>query len=112
MKKDTFLLSDFQKADLRVGKVIEVSAVEGSTNLLRLKVDLGHDYGVVQILSGIARWYKPSELKNKKFIFVANLEGKKIMGNESAGMILCADKDHAAIIIPVNKKIQEGTIIR
>lgn len=112
MKKSELTLAEFQKADLRVGKVVEASAIEGSVNLLQLKVNLGYDYGIVQILSGIARWYKPDALKNKKFIFAANLEGKKLMGIESAGMILCADSDHTAILIPVNKKIPEGTIIR
>ena len=112
MKKDEINLEQFQKADLRVGKVVEVQQLEGSTNLLRLKVNLGHDYGLVQILSGIARWYKPKDLKNKKFIFVANLEAKKMMGVDSQGMILCADSDHTAILIPVNKKIPEGTLIR
>lgn len=112
MKKSELTLADFQKADLRVGKVVEVEAVEGSLNLLRLKVDLGFDYGIRQIISGIARWYKPAQLKNKKFLFVANLEGKKLMGIESAGMILCADSDHTAILIPVNKKIPEGTVVR
>ena len=112
MKKDEITLSEFQKADLRVGKVVEVVAVEGSQNLLRLKVDLGYDYGVVQIISGIARWYKPTQLKNKKFIFVANLEAKKLMGNQSQGMIVAADYDHSAVLIKVDKKIPEGTILR
>ena len=112
MKKDEISLSDFQKMDLRVGKVISASAIEGSINLLRLKVDLGYDYGVRQIISGIARWYKPEKLRGKKFIFLANLEGKKLMGNKSAGMILCADENHSAFIIPVDNKIPEGTIIR
>ena len=103
---------DFQKLDLRVGKVISAEAVAGSVNLLRLKVNLGNDHGVRNILSGIARWYKPKELKGKKFIFVTNLEAKKIMGMMSQGMILCADYDHQAVIIPVSKKIPEGTIVR
>ena len=68
MKKDELILADFQKTDLRVGKVVEAEAVEGSKNLLRLKVNLGYDYGVRQIISGIARWYKPEELRDKKFI--------------------------------------------
>lgn len=112
MKKSEISLSDFQKADMRVGKVVEVTPIEGSINLLRLKVDLGYDYGLVQILSGIARWYKPKDLKNKKFIFVANLKAKKMMGIESQGMILAADHDHTAILIKVDNKIPEGTVLR
>lgn len=112
MKKDSIAFDLFQKHDLRVGKVIEAEKVEGSQNLLRLKVNLGYEYGIVQIISGIARWYKPAQLKNKKFLFVANLEAKAIMGNESHGMILACDYDHKAALIPINKKIPEGTIIR
>src|SRR3989304_3879692 len=98
MKKADVSFSEFQKMDLRVGKVVEAEVIEGSTNLLRLKVNLGYDYGVVSIISGIARWYKPTELKNKKFIFVANLEGKKLMGNESQGMIVAGDYYHSAML--------------
>ena len=112
MKKDTVRLHEFQKADLRVGKVVEAAVIEGSTNLLRLKVNLGYDYGIVQIISGIARWYKPSQLKNKKFMFVANLESRKLMGNESQGMIVAADFDHRAMLVKVDKKIPEGTVLR
>ena len=112
MKKGDISFEEFQKLDLRVGKVVEALTVEGSNNLLRLKVDLGYDYGVVQIVTGIARWYKPQDLINKKYIFNANLEAKKFMGFESCGMIICADSDHTAILIPVDDKIPEGTIVR
>ena len=112
MKKSTVSLSDFQKMDLRAGKVLEAGPIEGSTNLLRLRVDLGYDYGIVQIVSGIARWYKSEDLQNKKFVFVANLEEKKMMGQPSRGMILCADVDHKAVVIAVDESIPEGTVIR
>jgi len=72
MKAD-ISFEDFQKLDLRIGKVISAEAVAGSVNLLRLKVNLGNDHGVRSILSGIARWYKPKELKGKKFIFVTKI---------------------------------------
>lgn len=112
MKKSDVSFADFQKADFRVGKVIEAGRIEGSTNLLRLKVDFGYDYGIQQIVSGIARWYKPSQLKNKKFIFVPNLEAKKFMGESSQGMILACDFDHTAQLVKIDNKIPEGTIIR
>lgn len=112
MKKGEISFDDFQKLDLRVGKIVKVEPIEGSVNLLRLKVNLGYDYGVRQIVSGIARWYKSDQLVGRKFIFVANLEAKKLMGEESNGMIVCADSDHTAIIIPVDDKIPEGTVLR
>jgi methionine--tRNA ligase beta chain len=112
MKKDTISYSDFQKLDLRVGLVKTAERVENSEKLIRLIVDLGSDYGEVQILAGIAQWHKPKDLKNKKFIFLANLESKKMMGEDSNGMILCADTGVNAIILPVKKSVEHGLVIR
>lgn len=112
MTKDIVSFPDFQKLDLRVGKVVEVGNVEGSKNLIRMNVDLGSDHGIKKILAGIANWYKPEDLKGKKFIFVANLAPKQMMKETSVGMILCADIDGQAVIIPVNEKIPEGAVVR
>jgi methionyl-tRNA synthetase len=112
MVKDIISFSDFQKLDLRVGKVVKAERVVGSDNLIRMEVDLGKEYGVRKILAGIAKWYKPRQISGKKFIFVANLTPKQMMGELSNGMMLCADNDSEVGIIPVNKKIQEGTVVR
>src|SRR3989338_890567 len=109
--KDTVTFADFQKIDFKVGKVVEVEDVVESQNLLRMKVDLGSDYGIRTIFAGVKKWYKPSQLKGKKFIFVANLEPKKMMGSESQGMMLAADTGEP-VLIQVNKKVKEGTVIR
>lgn len=50
MTKDIVSFADFQKLDLRVGKVLKTEVVAGSKNLLRLEVDLGTDYGKRKIL--------------------------------------------------------------
>jgi methionyl-tRNA synthetase len=81
---------DFAKMDIRVGTVIECVEKEGSDRLLRLTVDFGEE-GERNILSGIKQWYKPSDLKDKQFVFILNLEPRKIMGEESQGMLLAAD---------------------
>lgn len=122
MIKDPVSFADFQKLDFRVGKVVEAEFKEGSVNLIRMKVDLGSDYGVRTIFAGVAKWYKPEELKNKKFIFVANLEPKKMptfakatagkMGEESQGMMFAADVENKAILIPVDARIPEGSVVR
>lgn len=109
--KDVIEFSDFVKLDLRVGLVVEVEDIVESQNLLRMKVDLGSDYGIRTIFAGIKKWYKISQIKGKKFIFVANLEPKKMLGQESQGMMLAAD-DGKPIIIPVNKKVPAGSIVR
>lgn len=112
MIKGQVSFSDFQKLDLRVGKVISVDKIAGSQKLLRLEADLGKEFGIRIILAGIAQWYQTKDLKNKKFIFLVNLEAKKMMGMESNGMILCADDQGRAIIIPVHKDIPEGSVVR
>ncbi|MBI2617727.1 hypothetical protein HYW55_06350 [Candidatus Gottesmanbacteria bacterium] len=112
MVKDEVTVADFQKIDFRVGKVTTAEKLAGSDNLLRLNVDFGTEVGQRQILTGIAKWYTPTKLSGKKFVFVVNMSPKKMMGEESQGMILCADSGDKAILIPVNSKIPEGTIVR
>src|SRR5205814_1398799 len=82
--------SDFEQLDLRVGKIINCEHKDGSNKLLRLTVDFGEE-GKRNILSGIAEFYKPEELVGKSFVFIINIEPRKIMGEESQGMILAAD---------------------
>lgn len=113
MVKDVVSFADFAKLDLRVGEVITAENVEGSERLIRLKINLGKDYGERQILAGLAKWYKTENLVGKKFIIVANLEPKKMMGEESQGMMLaCCPDEGEPTLIPINKKIPEGSIVR
>lgn len=113
MVKDTISFPDFAKLDLRVGRVVSAENIEGSEKLIRLKVDLGQEIGEKQILAGLLKWYKPEDFVGKKFIVVANLEAKKMMGEESQGMILCVDVEgKAPYLIEVDKSIPEGTVIR
>lgn len=112
MKKSVVSFLDFQKLDLRVGKVKEAIFVEGSRNLIAMKVDLGEKYGMVEIMAGIGDVYKVEDLVNKKFIFVANLEPKKMLGKYSNGMILAGDISGKPVIVPVPNELANGTIIR
>lgn len=82
--------TDFDKIDLRVGTVVNCAAKEGSDKLLRLTVDFGEE-GTRNILSGIKKWYKPENLIGKQFVFILNLAPRKMMGEDSEGMILAAD---------------------
>ena len=112
MKKAIITFSDFEKMDMKVGEVKEASLVEGSTNLIKMKVDLGVDYGTVEIISGIAKWYKPENLCGNKYIFLANLEPKLMMGLSSNGMILVADDLEKPTLIPLDKSLKNGLVIR
>ena len=112
MKKPTISYFDFQKLDIRAGEIKEASRLADSRNLLQLKVDLGEDYGIVEILSGIANEYKPENIVGKKFPFLANLEPKKMLGKYSNGMIFAVDVKGKAILFPLRKKIPSGSVVR
>ncbi len=112
MKKDIIAFSDFEKLDLRVGEIMEATLLEGSKNLIIMKVDLGDDYGMVEILSGLAKFYQPEDLIGNKYIFLANLEPKKLMGKDSNGMILVADDPEKFELIPLDKNLKNGIVIR
>lgn len=85
---------DFLKPDLRVAQVLECEAVPKSKKLLKLQLDLGFEKR--QVLSGIAKFYKPEELIGKKLIMVANLKPRMMGGEESNGMVL-ASGDHDSV---------------
>lgn len=106
----TISFAEFQNLDLRVGKVLQAERMPESRNLIRMKVELGEKEART-ILAGIAEWYQPEDLVNKSFIFVANLESKKMMGEESQGMILCGDIDGKAVLISVSD-LPPGTVVR
>ena len=108
--KPTITIEDFAKLDLRVGTVISCEPKEGSVKLLRLHVDFGEE-GKRTILSGIAAWYKAEEMINKQFIFVFNLLPRKMMNEESQGMILAANGEKPILLIP-QEAITNGSTIR
>ena len=94
---------DFAKMDLRVGRILTVTKVEKSRNLLKLSVDVGESTPR-QILTGIAEWYSAEDLIGKLIIVLANLKPKIIMGLESKGMLLAADVEGKAFLIKLDEK--------
>lgn len=101
---------DFAKLDIRAGTIIKCENKEGSENLLRLTVDFGYE-GIRNILSGIAKWYKSEDLLDKQFVFIINLEPRKLMGELSEGMILAADGEKPEPLLSTNI-VPNGTIIK
>lgn len=101
---------DFSKVELKVGTVLEAEDVEGSEKLIKLKVDLEEEKPR-QILAGIKKWYTPTKLVGKQFVFVANLEPRMMMGFESNGMLLAADGQKPIPLKP-SSKVPPGTKVR
>jgi len=84
--------NDFEKIEIKVGAILTAEKVENSEKLLRLSVDFGEPLPR-QVISGIAKTFtEPSKLAGKQFLFVTNLEPRKIMGMESQAMILATHK--------------------
>ena len=104
-------IDDFAKVELRVGKVTACEKVKKSSKLLCLQVDDG--MGGRQIVSGIAKSYKPEELVGKKLQFVANLKPVKLCGVDSNGMICAAETPDGDIkVIFVDDSLPVGSKIR
>ena len=107
--KDYIEFEDFEKLDIRVGKVIECEKVKKSEKLLRFTLQVGND--TRQILSGISKYHTPEELIGKNVIFIANLKPRKMMGLESCGMILSAEHNGELSVLTTVKDIQSGAEI-
>ncbi len=109
--KASITYEDFDKLDLRVGKIVEAEKVAKADKLLKLTVDLGFEKRT--ILSGIAEYYKPEELIGKLVTVVANLAPRKIRGIESQGMLLMAGNDFGKLlIIRPESDIEVGSVVK
>ncbi len=101
---------EFKKCEMKIGTIIVAESVEGSDKLLRLEVD----FGVYkrQILSGIAKWYKPEDLIGKQLPFIVNLEPRSMMGMESQGMLIATDNEEGAVLLFPEKPVPNGSNMR
>lgn len=107
--KDYIEFDEWEKLDIRVGKVLECEPVKKSKKLLRFTLEVGNEKR--QILSGISQYHKPEELIGKNVVFIANLKPRKMMGLESCGMILSAEHDGKLTALTTINDIQSGAEI-
>ncbi len=89
--KQEIEFSDFEKLDLKVGKILEAKKHPKADKLLVFQVQMGTEKR--QIISGIANHFSPEEMIGKNVIVVANLKPRKLRSLESSGMILFAEED-------------------
>ena len=82
-------IDDFAKVDLRIAKIVNCEAVEGSVKLLRLTLDAGEGR-MRNVFSGSASSYQPADLIGKHTVLVANLAPRKMKFGVSEGMVLAA----------------------
>jgi methionyl-tRNA synthetase len=102
---------DFSKIELRIGSVKSAEDVPNSEKLLKLVVDFGDEER--QVIAGIKKFYSPIDVEGKKFVFVTNLQVRKIMGLESQAMLLAAEDDDGNLtVLQPEKDIAPGSRIR
>ncbi|MEM4703532.1 MAG: methionine--tRNA ligase subunit beta [Candidatus Bathyarchaeia archaeon] len=101
---------EFQKLDLRVGKIVEASHIAGSRNLIRMIVDFGSEKR--QAVAGLLQHYTPESLVGRKCAFILNLQKRKMMGVESQCMVFAAEDDRGnVVLLQPEKDIAEGSKI-
>ena len=110
--KPTIAFEDFEKLDIRVGKVLECEAVPKMKKLLQFKIADGLENRT--IISGIAQHYKPEELVGKQVLFIANLAPRQFKnGLVSEGMILSAENyDGTLAVTSVLKEVAPGSEVK
>ncbi|MBV4418823.1 methionine--tRNA ligase [Clostridium tyrobutyricum] len=110
--KQEITIDDFDKLDLRVAKVINCENIKGAKKLLKFKVDIGGEER--QIVSGIAKYYKPEDLVGKFVVVVANLKSIKLRGEISQGMILSAASDDESKLFTatISGELETGSIVK
>ena len=102
---------DFLKIKLIAAKVIACEKVAKSEKLLKETLDVGS--GVTKtVCSGIAKYYTPEEMVGKTVVMVANFAPRKMAGQLSEGMLLCAeDPDGKVRLLTVDGEVAPGSVI-
>lgn len=109
--KEEITIDDFDKVELRVGKILEASKHPKADKLLVFKVQLANEQR--QIVSGIAKHFNPDDLVGKQVMVVCNLKPVKLRGVESQGMILsAATDDDSLLVLPTIEGIDSGCEVR
>ncbi len=110
--KENIPFEDFEKLDLRVGYVKACKKLKKSKKLLKFTIDDGSGKNRT-ILSGIAAYYEPEALIGKQVIFIANLAPRKMMGEESCGMILSAlNYDNSLSVTTTMSEVKPGSKVQ
>ena len=95
--KPEIVYEDFDKIDLRVGKIVKAEKHPKADKLLVFQVKMGTE--MRQVISGVAQHFTPEEMVGKNVIVVANLKPRALRGLESKGMILFADNGEKLEIV-------------
>jgi methionine--tRNA ligase beta chain len=109
MEKELVKFEEFDRMDLRVGKIVSAERVEGSDKLLKMQIDLGEEKR--QVVAGIGKKYEPGELLDKSVAVIINLEPREMMGLKSEAMILAVKDENNLSVLAPDKEIVPGSRI-
>ncbi len=109
-EKPKVKIDDFAKIEIKVARVIDCQNIEGSEKLLKFKLELDNKE-IRQVLSGIAKHYKASDLIGKQVCVISNLKKAKIFGHESDGMILSAKSGDKLVLISPEQLVENGSLV-
>lgn len=104
--------ADFTRLDIRVGTITKVEVPSGSAHVYRLTISFGKELGERVIFSGLKQTYEVEDLLNKQVLCLVNLEPKKVMGEESQGMLLAVDGAERPVLLVPAEKVVEGSRAR
>src|SRR3989344_9453491 len=104
MTSDKIPFADWQKLDLRVGKITQVEDHSKADKLYVLKVSFGQEIGERTIVAGLKKHYTKEQLKDKHGIFIVNLEPVVLRGIKSEGMTLAAVSNDESIVSVLKPK--------
>jgi methionyl-tRNA synthetase len=104
--------ADFEKLDLRVGKILEASEPEWSNKLIEMKIDFGAEIGTRVIFAGIRKFVNFSDLIGKKYVFIVNLAERKLGEGTSQGMMLVAGDETNHFPLNISDAITVGAAIK
>ena len=103
-------IDDFAKCEIRAGKIVKAEEVAESNKLIRLTVEIGEEKPRTIFTAVRGYGYTAADFENKQFLFVTNLEPKKIMEEESQGMILAVGEEKPIFVevkdLPIGAKVR------
>ncbi|MDQ3922624.1 MAG: tRNA-binding protein [Actinomycetota bacterium] len=101
---------DFEKVDVRVGKVLEAEPFpEARKPTMKLSIDFGLEIGVKGTSAQLTAHYEPKEIVGKQVVAVVNFPSKRIAGFESEVLVLgVPDKEGAVVLLAPDREVPLG----
>ncbi len=106
---DVIEFPDFKKLDMRVGKILKVEDISKAKKLYKIQVDLKERQ--IQIVSSLKDYYTKEELEGRLIIVLTNLKPTTFYGEQSEGMLLCAEYTDTCVLLTPEKPIEVGAPI-